>query len=251
MLVAVVGAKGGVGATVVAVNLAVLLARQAPGDVCLVDLQPCGGGLSSTVDLQHHGLTDLMIALEGEEPGAASTRIDVRPYAEFSPRLQFRTLSAPWQPLLRDLVTRERRERLTASLDASFAASVLDMTLPDFLEDCASGSPDYDAAVIVATCDVAPLRRAREAVGAWRARRREDPALILNAAQPRSPVTPDDARSFLGVASAAAVPWDGWRAAISAFEAVPLLAGDWRHSEVASALEAALAPVLARVPKGD
>jgi pilus assembly protein CpaE len=42
-VIAVVGAKGGVGATTIAVNMATILAREAPGEALLIDLHPAQG----------------------------------------------------------------------------------------------------------------------------------------------------------------------------------------------------------------
>ena len=60
-LIAVAGAKGGVGATTIAVHLALEAARRSPGRVCLVDLDVAAGDVAGLLDLRHRrSLADLV-----------------------------------------------------------------------------------------------------------------------------------------------------------------------------------------------
>jgi pilus assembly protein CpaE len=68
-IITVLGAKGGVGKTTVAINLAVALASESHASVALVDADPRFGDVALALNLQpEFGLAAIVAALEGDDP---------------------------------------------------------------------------------------------------------------------------------------------------------------------------------------
>jgi pilus assembly protein CpaE len=160
-VIAIAGAKGGVGTTVIATHLAWDVVRSDPNiRVCLVDLAVENGDVPSYLDVAHRvSIADLAKISEDLSPRAVSDTVVVH-----SSRLHL--LLAP--PEIRDteFVTPEAVRRILAQLRGLYHLVVV---------DAGSAVPTTQAAMVetadvtlqVVTADVPALRAARRQTLAW------------------------------------------------------------------------------------
>ncbi len=142
--VAVLGLRGGVGVTTVAVNLAVTLARSFPNQVCLVDLSPSSG----------HGALQLGLrpdpnwaALALVPPGStlAST---IRNYLLVHPS-SVHLLASPFVPIVGEGLRREMVVGVLTALQENFLNVIVD--LPSVLTEGAMAVLENTTAILLVT----------------------------------------------------------------------------------------------------
>ena len=196
-LVAVAGAKGGVGTTTVALHLGLAAARMAPGrPICLVDFDLRKGDLRTLLDTPHQrSVVDL---------AGAAHEISVRHLQEalYTHRQGFRLLLAP-----------EEGER-AEDVDATVARSVLSavkarhaLTIVDI--GAVTGPAAAIAAelaglvLVVTTPDVLALRGVRRMRDLWKRLGVDEDGevrVVLNRVSRRREIQPDLARKVVGEA---------------------------------------------------
>jgi len=211
-IVSVFSPKGGLGATTLAVNLAVCLAESTPGETLLIELNTSQSDAVAFLDLRpRYSVAD---ALENVE------RID----ESFLRGLHVRQGSGLWvlpAPSRRDPL-RLSRERVQASLDlirSHFDRVVLDLW-HDLDEGTAAALEVSDTILFLTTANVSALRGGGAAVGAFR-------HLGLDLARVRAvlmrdgtgeDVTAKDASEALGLPISWKVP-NEYRAVVAAINA--------------------------------
>ncbi|HEY5785833.1 MAG TPA: response regulator [Microlunatus sp.] len=160
-VVAIAGAKGGVGTTVIASHLAWDVVRNEPNiRVCLVDLAVENGDVPSYLDVAHRvSIADLAKISEDLSPRAVSDTVVVH-----SSRLHL--LLAP--PEIRDteFVTPEAVRRILAQLRGLYHLVVVD-TGSAITTTQAAVVESADVTLQVVTADVPALRAARRQTLAW------------------------------------------------------------------------------------
>lgn len=202
--VALLGLRGGVGVTTLAVNLAVTLARQSPDQVCLVDLCPSSGHAALQLGLRPDPNWSAL-ALLPAGPGAAIIRNYLLTH---SARLHL--LAAPFVPVIGDGL---RREMVLASLSAlrqNFSTVLID--LPSLLTDGAMAALETaDVIGLVTTADPPALQTT---VGTLQVLRplAAKVQLILNQVVPGSPPPTDALQRVLRQPIAETVPFDSAQA---------------------------------------
>lgn len=160
-VVAIAGAKGGVGTTVIAAHLAWDMVRTNPNmRVCLVDLAVENGDVPSYLDVSHRvSVADLAKISEDLSPRAVSDTVVVH-------SSQLHLLLAP--PEIRDteFVTPEAVRRILAQLRRLYHLVVID-TGSAVTTTQAAAVESADATLQVVTADVPALRAARRQMLAW------------------------------------------------------------------------------------
>jgi pilus assembly protein CpaE len=160
-VIAIAGAKGGVGTTVIAAHLAWDVVRSDPNiRVCLVDLAVENGDVPSYLDVAHRvSIADLAKISEDLSPRAVSDTVVVH-----SSRLHL--LLAP--PEIRDteFVTPEAVRRILAQLRGLYHLVVVD-TGSAVTTTQAAMVETADVTLQVVTADVPALRAARRQTLAW------------------------------------------------------------------------------------
>lgn len=160
-VIAIAGAKGGVGTTVIATHLAWDVVRSDPNiRVCLVDLAVENGDVPSYLDVAHRvSIADLAKISEDLSPRAVSDTVVVH-----SSRLHL--LLAP--PEIRDteFVTPEAVRRILAQLRGLYHLVVVD-TGSAVTTTQAAMVETADVTLQVVTADVPALRAARRQTLAW------------------------------------------------------------------------------------
>ena len=160
-VIAIAGAKGGVGTTVIAAHLAWDVVRSDPNiRVCLVDLAVENGDVPSYLDVAHRvSIADLAKISEDLSPRAVSDTVVVH-----SSRLHL--LLAP--PEIRDteFVTPEAVRRILAQLRGLYHLVVVD-TGSAVTTTQAAMVESADVTLQVVTADVPALRAARRQTLAW------------------------------------------------------------------------------------
>ena len=160
-VIAIAGAKGGVGTTVIAAHLAWDVVRSDPNiRVCLVDLAVENGDVPSYLDVAHRvSIADLAKISEDLSPRAVSDTVVVH-----SSRLHL--LLAP--PEIRDteFVTPEAVRRILAQLRGLYHLVVVD-TGSAVTTTQAAMVETADITLQVVTADVPALRAARRQTLAW------------------------------------------------------------------------------------
>lgn len=204
-VIAVCGAKGGVGVSTLAHNLAALMARHLAAHVLLVDMDiPFG---TAGLNLDHEPATTLVEAIEGAE------RVDVNFIEHLLVKCED-NLSLIAAPALVEATHDVDARIFDPALDAMRAIA------PFIVLDLPHGWPDWkrhvlllaEDVVLVAEPDLANLRNAKNIVDFLRHQRPNDlhPAIVLNRiGQPKRPEIPlDDFETALGKKPAAKLAYD-------------------------------------------
>ncbi|QKW34161.1 AAA family ATPase [Actinomadura sp. NAK00032] len=193
-VVAVCGAKGGTGATTVAVHLAVAAAT-AGRRVCLVDLDLQKGDVADRLDVVHRrSVADL---------AGTADDLDGTTLAEalFVHRLGPHLLPAPAEGERAEDVPARAARQILAALRARYEVVVVDCGA-QLSEANAMAVELADRAVVAATPDLPALRGAKRLVKLWgrlRVRKEEDVAVLLNRHDRRNEIQPDLAARIVGV----------------------------------------------------
>lgn len=160
-VIAVAGAKGGVGATIIASHLAWDAARaEANMRVCLVDLDVEKGDIPSYLDVSHRvSVADLSKISEDLTARAVADTVVVHSSG-------LHLLLAPNEIRDTDYVTPEAVRRILAQLRTLYHLVIVDTGSP-ITTTQAAAVESADATLQVVTADVPALRAARRQVVAW------------------------------------------------------------------------------------
>jgi len=192
-VIVVASPKGGVGKTTVAVNLAALLAEQAPGEVVLLDLDLQFGDVATVLDLQ----PEFTVADALNSGAADSMRLRTLLVPHPS---NFFVLCGADHPAAAGPVTGDHIRKLVSQFAHTFRYVVIDTSAALMEETLASMEEATDVA-FVATFDVATLRNVRKEIdvlvelGLLPARRH----VVLNRTDNLSGLTEKDAANILGL----------------------------------------------------
>ena len=194
-LIAVAGAKGGVGTTTVALQLALAAIRAMPGrPVCVVDFDLQKGDLRAFLDLPHRrSVVDLV---------EVAAEISVRHLQEtlYTHNEGFRVLLAPEEGERGEEVDSGVARAVLNAVKARHALTVVDLGA-QVSEAGAIGAEIANGVVVVTTPDVVALRGVRRLRDLWRrleVRDDEDVHIVLNRASRKLEIQPDLARKVVG-----------------------------------------------------
>ncbi len=194
-LIAVAGAKGGVGTTTVALHLGMAAARMAPGrPVCLVDFDLQKGDFRALLDTPHRrSVVDLVVV---------SNEISVRHLQEtlYTHKDGFRLLLAPEQGEKAEDVDSAVARNVLSAVKARHALTVVDIGAVA-TEATAIAAEMASQVLVVTTPDVLALRGVRRMRDLWKrigVREDEDVKVLLNRASRRREIQPDLARKVVG-----------------------------------------------------
>jgi pilus assembly protein CpaE len=195
-LIAVAGAKGGVGTTTVAIHLALAAARSAPGKpVCLVDFDLQKGDLRAYMDTPYRrSVVDLV---------EVADEISVRHLQEtlYTHREGVRLLLAPDEGERAEEVDSLVARNVLGAVRARHALTVVDLGAT-VSEASAVGAEMATKVLVVATPDVVALRGVRRMREIWRRLQVRDAdqetLVVLNRASRKREVQPDLARKVVG-----------------------------------------------------
>ena len=195
-LIAVAGAKGGVGTTTIAMHLALAAARSAPGrPVCLVDFDLQKGDLRAYMDTPYRrSVVDLV---------EVADEISVRHLQEtlYTHRDGVRLLLAPDEGERAEEVDSLVARNVLSAVRARHALTVVDLGA-QVSEASAIGAEMASKVLIVATPDVVALRGVRRVRELWRRLQVRDAdqetLVVLNRASRKREVQPDLARKVVG-----------------------------------------------------
>jgi pilus assembly protein CpaE len=194
-LVAVAGAKGGVGTTTIALHLGLAVARMAPGrPVCLVDFDLQKGDFRAMLDTPHRrSVVDLV---------EVANEISVRHLQEtlYTHKEGFRLLLAPEEGEKAEDVDSAVARNVLSAVKARHALTVVDIGAVA-TEATAIAAEMATTVVVVTTPDVLALRGVRRMRELWRrlgVRSDEDVKIVLNQASRRREIQPDLARKVVG-----------------------------------------------------
>lgn len=217
----VVSGKGGVGRTVMAINVAAVLAESHPGHVALVDLSLQFGDVGAALNLPTtHSITDLL----AENGTADSER--VRQVLTPGPAAMV-VLVAPTSPELADYVSAAHLTSLIETLRGDFDHVVLDT--PAYLNEVSIHAIELaDHVVMLTDLSVTGVKNARltrgvlETLGV-------DPTRVVVVANHREGVAELDRRgaeTFLGAHISVEIPFDSAIVAMSVNKGVPFVISD-------------------------
>jgi len=206
-IIAVAGAKGGVGTTTVALQLALAAVRAAPGrPVCLVDFDLQKGDFRNYLDMpQRRSVVDLV---------EVAQEISVRHLQEtlYTHREGFRVLLAPDEAERYEEVDSEVARSVLTAVKARHALTVVDLGA-SVNEASASGAELADQVLVVTTPDVAALRGAKRLTEVYQRlqvrERDEDVVVVLNRSSRKVEIQPDLARKVVrGTFARTTIPAD-------------------------------------------
>ena len=194
-LIAVAGAKGGVGTTTVALHLGMAAARMAPGrPVCLVDFDLQKGDFRALLDTPHRrSVVDLVVV---------ANEISVRHLQEtlYTHKDGFRLLLAPEQGERAEDVDSGVARNVLSAVKARHALTVVDIGAVA-TEATAIAAELAGQVLVVTTPDVLALRGVRRMRDLWKrigVREDDDVKVLLNRASRRREIQPDLARKVVG-----------------------------------------------------
>ncbi len=216
-VVVVASPKGGVGKSTIAVNLAVGLARQAPQDVVLVDLDLQFGDVATHLDLKPaHSLADAFASRGGLDTLLLKTFLTAHPAG-------FYALCGSESPAAADKIGPKQVRELLASLASQFRYVIVD-TGSGLDEPTLAALEEANDAVFVSSMDVASVRNVRKEIEVLAtlnilpARRH----LLLNFADRQSGLSVRDVEAVVGLPVNVVVP-RSQEVALSSNRGVPVL----------------------------
>ena len=194
-LIAVAGAKGGVGTTTIAVHLGLAAARMAPGrPVCLVDFDLQKGDFRSLMNTPHRrSVVDLVVV---------SNEISVRHLQEtlYTHKDGVRLLLAPEEGEKAEDVDSSVARNVLTAVKARHALTVVDIGAVA-TEATAIAAELASQVLVVTTPDVLALRGVRRMRELWKrlgVREDEDIRIVLNRTSRKREIQPDLARKVVG-----------------------------------------------------
>ncbi len=216
-VVVVASPKGGVGKSTIAVNLAVGLARQAPQDVVLVDLDLQFGDVATHLDLKPaHSLADAFASQGGLDTLLLKTFLTAHPAG-------FYALCGSESPAAADKVGPKQVRELLTSLASQFRYVIVD-TGSGLDEPTLAALEEANDAVFVSSMDVASVRNVRKEIEVLAtlnilpARRH----FLLNLADRQSGLSVRDVEAVVGLPVNVVVP-RSQEVALSSNRGVPVL----------------------------
>ncbi len=200
-LVTVFSAKGGVGKTTIATNLAASLAEGGKRKVCIVDLDLAFGDVSIVLQLfPVHTIADAISMRDKLDPAAVESLL-----TEHSAGLK--ALVAPVQPDAKDLIDGDLVGKVLRLLRESFDYVVVD-TPPAFDEVVLQAFDESDLLVLVGTLDVTALKSLKitvETLGLLN-HPKDQWKLVINRADMKVGLSPSDFETTLKLPIAASIP---------------------------------------------
>jgi pilus assembly protein CpaE len=203
MLVAVYSPKGGTGKTVLAVNLACVLARHLRGQVALVDLDLSFGDAAIHLDfLSGPTLADAVPGLEGD-------KLEVSEFLHHHPATHLRFLASPAKPELAEFIRPEHARQVIACLRAEYPVVIVDLpseTSSDHVLDTLEAATHI---VLVCTPDTASVRRCRlflDVLAKLESIERSKIVLAVNRQDPSLGLATSRVGHFLGAATSVEIP---------------------------------------------
>ncbi len=220
VVTAVLSGKGGVGKTVVAINIAAALAEKHPGRVVLVDLSLQFGDVGAALDLPtSHTITDLLT-----ENGTTDADV-VRQVLAQGPG--FLVLLAPTSPELADYVSPAHLTELVATLRMEFDHIVIDT--PSYLNEVSIHTVELaDHVVMLTDLSVTGVKNARLTRGVLETLE-VDPAKVMVVSNHRDGVGELDRRgaeTFLGAHISVEIPFAAELVATSVNKGVPFVSSN-------------------------
>lgn len=200
-LITVMAAKGGVGRTTVAVNLALELSRGAPNEVVLVDLDLVAGECDQLLGLEHRS-TVATVAVPGVPLDLTVLKLSLCPHPT-----GLLVLPAPDNLVDADAVDPDRLVEILTMLKGAFRTVVVD-TAPGAGAPLAVAAEVADELIAIATPDLGGLRSLRrnldglDQLGFTQAHRR----LVLNRADLRTGLSTQAIESTVELPVSHAIP---------------------------------------------
>lgn len=222
-IVTVFSAKGGVGKTTVATNLAAYLASSGSRTL-LVDLDLMFGDVAISLQLQPHGTLRDLVAMSGhlDDQGISSvvTRHDDS---------GLDVMAAPIDPADADRVPSNVVVELLRAARATYDYVIVD-TPPSFTEHVLAAFDVSDLTVLVATLDIPAIKNLRIAINTLDTlgAARESRTIVLNRSDAKVGLKPDDVEAALKAAISASVP-NSLKVPASINRGVALVLDDPRH----------------------
>lgn len=241
-LIAVMAAKGGVGRTTVAVNLALELSRGAPNEVVLVDLDLVAGEVDQLLGLEHRS-TVATVAVPGVPLDLTVLKLSLCPHPT-----GLLVLPAPDNLVDADAVDPDRLVEILTMLKGAFRTVVVD-TAPGAGAPLAVAAEVADELIAIATPDLGGLRSLRrnldglDQLGFTQAHRR----LVLNRADLRTGLSTQAIESTVELPVSHAIP-ECREIPVAANQSLPLVEAYPKADavrvlrELAAALRPAAAP---------
>jgi pilus assembly protein CpaE len=200
-LITVFSAKGGVGKTTVATNLAAALADKGRRSVCIVDLDLAFGDVSIVLQLfPVHTIADAVGIDRNMDPLALESLL-----TDHSPGLK--ALAAPVQPESKERISAALIRKVLHILKERFDVVVVD-TPPAFDEVVLQAFDESDLVLLVGTLDMPSLKSLKvtgETLSLLN-HPRDRWRLILNRADMKVGLTPAEFEKTLNMAVTAAIP---------------------------------------------
>jgi len=199
-LVTVFAAKGGVGKSTVATNLAAALVDEGGARVCLVDLDLAFGDVA--IMLQLFPTQTIADAIELADVDEAALESFLTPFSDGLSRLV-----APKRPDATEVISAKKIGRILQMLKARFDYVVVD-TSPSFDDAVLQAFDQTDLLVLVASLDIPALKNLKVATDTldllnmprshWR--------LVLNRADAKVGLAPAEVEKTLGLPVTSAIP---------------------------------------------
>lgn len=200
-VIVVVSSKGGVGKSTIAANLAVGIARMAPMETVLVDLDVQFGDAATLLDLTpSHSIADAFGS------SAALDTLVLKTFLTMHPAKLY-ILAGADSPTVSDHVTAAHVKRLLEQLSSQFRYVVVD-TGAGLSEHTLAALELANDAIIVSSMDVASIRSVRKEVDVLAELNLLPPSrhLVLNMADQHSGLTSRDVEAVVGMPVAVTVP---------------------------------------------
>ncbi|MQA85130.1 MAG: AAA family ATPase [Streptosporangiales bacterium] len=193
-LIALAGAKGGTGTTMLAVHLA-LAATAARRTVCLVDMDLQGGDLPSYLDVTHRRtVVDLVDVADDLNPTVLADTLFVHPAGPH-------VLLAPAEGERGEDVTARATRQILGSLRSRYDVVIADCG-SHVSEGSAMAVEMADRVVMTVTPDLPALRAAKRLGKLWtrlQVRKEDDLVVVLTRHSRHNEIQPDFARKILGL----------------------------------------------------
>lgn len=248
-IITLYGPKGGVGTSLLATNLAVVLAIKIPEPCIIVDLNLQFGTVDMLLNLQ----PETTIASLAQRFQRELDWEDLSPFLLTHPDSGLKVLAAPSRPELAELVTPFIIEKVLQVLKSHFAFIIIDT--PSSLQDTTLTALDAsDYIIIVTSLDLLAVRNTKLVLEMFQKLYPvERIKIVLNRSNVRfGGLSPEQVEDTLGMSILARIPSDGQVAVTSLNEGVPfvLSASNTALSQSLFQLAAAISGQSIAIPTG-